>query len=199
MKYQINLVRKLRSEEVQAGHRKFQTLVLITICFGVLALSVFFASLQVLRMMLVLHNEQNKLARIETEYAKYKETRMIVDKSDIELLDKLQNGRIFWTKKLASMAFYLPENYWITDFGYNAALYNVKGYGYISPKQEQLITLDDYLNQLRADSNFCDIFKTTYLNSTIRNDEGGRQRVSFDYSAPGAKPLQLTSTAPQPQ
>lgn len=91
------------------------------------------------------------------------------------------------------MALHLPNQppnpYWITSFGYNRTQFIVKGYGLISPEQEQLITIDDYLNNLRKDSSFSDVFTNCYLNSTVRQDDGVKERVSFDFSAekPGEK------------
>jgi hypothetical protein len=183
MKYSINLVRKMREEEKRAERRRLRTVALCFICFGALCLSVFYSTLQILRMERVLQDERNKLARIEAEFRKYQKTKMIVNKADIELLDRLQNSRIFWTKKLAAMAFHLPDNYWITSFGYRSPSFTVDGYGYISPEQKQLITLDNYLNELRFDSTFADRFIVTYLNSTVRKDEQGKMRVSFDFSS----------------
>ncbi len=183
MKYTINFVRKIREEEKKVEARRLRTLTLSVICFGALCLGIFYSALQIFEMEQTLQDERDKLARIEAEYRKYRATEMIVNKADIELLDYLQNGRIFWTKKLAAMAFHLPDNYWITSFGYGRNLYKVNGYGYISPEQEQLITLDDYLNELRKDSTFNDDFIVTFLNSTVRQDEKGKKRVSFDFSS----------------
>jgi Tfp pilus assembly protein PilN len=134
-----------------------------------------------------LARERAELARIEAEYRRYKATQMIVDKADIELLDQLYSGKIFWTKKLEAMARNLPENYWITMFRYKDGTCNVKGYGYITEEQRQLITIDDYLNLLRQDRGFNDVLKNVHFNLTERNDEPGRERVTFDYSAEGGK------------
>jgi Tfp pilus assembly protein PilN len=183
MKYSINLVRTMRIEERRAEARRVRVLTLSGICFGVLALAVFYTVLDVFMMETTLRDEREKLARIEQEYKRYKETTMIVNKADIELLNQLQSGRIFWTKKLAAMASHLPENYWITDFNFGQSSFDVKGYGYITGDQRQLVTIDDYLNLLRADSTFNDVFTKVYFNSTERTDEGDRERVSFHYSA----------------
>ncbi len=111
-----------------------------------------------------------------------------MNKADIELLDKLQNSRVFWTKKLMVMAHCLPANFWIKRLDYGKKMLTVEGYGYISPQQQQLITLDEYLHALRQDGMFNDVFKSVYLNSTIRNDdEQRRARVSFSYSAAEGK------------
>lgn len=193
MKYEINVIQQLRLNE-KRNQNLSSTMDIIVICsFALLLVSIIYAGSLIMHMRLAIDKEKAELARIEAEYSKYRETRMIVDKGDIELLDKLQTNRIFWTKKLAAMAFHLPNQppnpYWITSFGYNHNTYNVKGYGLISPKQEQLITIDDYLNSLRLDSAFNDVFKYCYLNSTSRADEAAKERVSFDYSAvkPGEK------------
>ncbi|MBN1306860.1 MAG: hypothetical protein JXA18_03015 [Chitinispirillaceae bacterium] len=187
MKYRINLVERIRQQEKQEQVQKSTATLITVLSFVLLFLACTYAASTVLKMRTALEAERRKLDRIEAEYRKYQETRMIVDKADIELLDRLQTGRIFWTKKLAAMAFHLPNRppnpYWITRFSYNKGVLNVKGYGLISPMQEQLITIDDYLNNLRADTAFSDVFGSCHFNSTVLNDEGGRERVSFDYSA----------------
>jgi len=187
MKYQINVIQQLRVKEKRDKTLQSTMNIFIFIAFALLVISGIYTASRILLMQLILEKEQADLARIEAEYSKYKATRMIVDKSDIELLDKLQTGRIFWTKKLAAMAFHLPNQppalYWITSFRYNNNTFNVKGFGFISPHQEQLITIDDYLNNLRNDTTFNDVFTSCYFNSTTRADENSKERVSFDYSA----------------
>ena len=186
MHYTINLVRKVRIDEKKAGKKRLTITVLLICCFGLLLISLLYSALQILRMENTLTEERDKVERIEKEYRQYKATQTIIDKSDIELLDRLQHNRIFWSKKLVATAQYLPENYWITKFGYGKPSFDVEGYGYISKKQEQLITMDDYLNQLRADTTFNDIFRNTYLNLTERQDEKTRERINFRYSAVGS-------------
>ena len=183
MKYAINLIRTLRIEERKTEIKRVRMLSLTTISLAILALALFYSALQVVMMENTLKEEREKLARIESDYKRYQETTMIVNKADIELLNQLQSERIFWTKKLAAMAYHLPENYWITDFGYSQSMFEVKGYGYITESQRQLVTIDDYLNLLRADTTYRDVFKEIYLNSTERKDEEGRERVSFHYSS----------------
>ncbi|MBN1576476.1 MAG: hypothetical protein JW913_07990 [Chitinispirillaceae bacterium] len=187
MKYRINLVEQIRQREKREQVQKSSVTVITVLSFVLLFLAGTYAASNILKMRMALEAERRKLDRIEAEYRKYKETRMIVDKADIELLDQLQTGRIFWTKKLAAMAFHLPNRppnpYWITRFSYDKEVLNVKGYGLISPMQEQLITIDDYLNNLRADTTFSGVFGSCRFNSTTRDDEGYRERVTFDYSA----------------
>jgi len=187
MKYQINVIQQLRQKQKRAQNIQSSINIMVAISIALLIVSMIYTASRIMLMNLTLDAEKNELARIESEYSKYKSTRMIVEKADIELLDKLLTSRIYWTKKLASMALHLPNQppnpYWITSFGFNRTRFNVKGYGLISPEQEQLITIDDYLNSLRNDSTFNDVFKTCYLNSTVRADEGSKERVSFDFSA----------------
>jgi hypothetical protein len=184
IRYTINLVRQLRSEEKKTVELKNRIFTLAVSCSALLGIAILLFIFQILAMESMLTTERRSLARIEFEYSKYKTTRMVIDKTDIERLDSLQSNRIFWTRKLAAMAYYLPENYWIIKFGFDAKTFNVAGYGHISPKQEQLITLDEYLNKLRADTTYTDIFKTTYFNSVIRSDEKDDiNRVSFEYSS----------------
>jgi len=185
VRYNINLIRQLRSEERRASELKDRLFTFGISCFGLIGIATLTFTFQVLSMEAKLTNERQNLARIEQEYSKYKTTRMVIDKADIERLDSLQANRIFWTKKLAAMAVYLPEDYWIIQFGFDGKIYKVSGFGYISPDQEQLITLDDYLNKLRADRNYTDAFKATYFNSVARSDEESnvRNRVSFEYSS----------------
>jgi len=185
VRYNINLIRQLRSEERRASELRDRLFTLGVSCFGLIGIAALTFTFQILSMEAKLTNEKQNLARIEQEYSKYKVTRMVIDKADIERLDSLQGNRIFWTKKLAAMAVYLPEDYWIIHFGFDSKIYKVSGFGYISPDQEQLITLDDYLNKLRADRNYTDVFRSTYFDQVTRSDEDNntRKRVSFEYSS----------------
>jgi hypothetical protein len=183
MNYTINLVRQIRLEEQKLLRQKNRVFILAASCTGILIIACLLLVSQVIAMEAKLNIERQVLARIELEYGKYRSTRMVIDKADIERLDSLQSARIFWTKKLAALAYYLPENYWITSFKFDARLLGVQGNGYISEGQDQLITLDDYLNKLRADSTYNDVFNMTYFNAVNRSDEEGRSRVVFEYSS----------------
>ena len=187
MKYTINLVREIRLAEIKEEAKRVRAFTFSAVCIGILALTFLYSGFKVFEMRNVLVYERDKLQKIETEYHKYKSTKMIVDKSDIELLDRLQNNRIFWTKKLAAMAKHLPANYWITKFLYNNGTYRVYGYGNISKEQEQLVVLNDYLNQLRSDSTYSDVFTSTSFISTKREDGKGRMKVSFEFLSVASK------------
>ena len=187
MKYRINIVEQLRRAEKKERRRRSILTICLMLSLTLLLLSGAFTAHNVIKMQGTLQRERMELRRIEAEYRKYKSTKMIVDKADIEQLDQLQTNRIYWTKKLAAMAFHLPNKppnpYWITSFNFKDNKLNVKGYGFISPRQEQLITIDEYLKELRTDTTFSDVFGTCYLNATSRKDEGNRERVTFDYTA----------------
>lgn len=183
MNYRINLVRQIRLEEQKRLKQKNRIFILAASCTGILLVACLLFVSQLLAMESKLNVERQVLARIELEYGKYRATRMVIDKADIERLDSLQSARVFWTKKLAALAYYLPDNYWITSFKFDGKQLGVQGNGYISSDQEQLITLDDYLNKLRADSTYNDVFKTTYFNSVNRSDEEGKSRVVFEYAS----------------
>jgi hypothetical protein len=183
MKYTINLIRQIRQEEHKALQAKNRVFTLATSCLALMVIAVLVVVSQILAMKNKLSVERQALNRVELEYSKYRATKMVVEKADIERLDSLQSHRIFWTRKLAAMAFHLPNDYWITKFGYDGTAFKVSGYGYISPQQEQLITLDEYLNMLRVDSTYNDVFRGTFFNSVVRADDHGRCRVSFEYSS----------------
>ena len=189
MKFKLNLIREIKAEQEARARRRRVTAWLFSICYSLLILVFIYGVTDIVQMRLLVGDERERLDAVKTEYQRYKATSEIVSKADVELLDRLQNNRIFWTKKLLVMASHLPENYWITDFGYDESQLTVNGYGYISDKQEQLITLHEYLNGLRIEPTFNDVFKPVYLNSTIRKDEKirSRKRVSFSYTGIGGK------------
>jgi hypothetical protein len=179
--YQLNLIRDLREREIRTEKKKRLSVILSLGCFGFFALSVLYSGLTIWQMERVLSQEKDKLERLRVEYQKYAASKLIVDKTDIELLSGLQGKGLFWTRKLAAMAKHLPDNYWITQFEYNNEMLHVKGYGLPNPHQDQLMVLDDYLNRLRGDSTFSDIFTKIYLNQTNRAEDNGR--VGFEFSA----------------
>lgn len=189
MKFRLNLIREIKAEQEAAQKRRRFSANLFAICYSLLAVILIYGITDILTMRLKVAEERKRLENVKAEYQRYKSTTEIVSKADVELLDRLQNNRIFWTKKLLIMARCLPENYWITQFGHDGAALTVNGYGYITDRQEQLITLHAYLDGLRRDPAYNDVFKPTYLNSTIRADETGkgRERVSFSYTGIGGR------------
>jgi len=182
-KYEINLVRAMREQTRVSEIRRTRILGFSVLSFGLLILSLLYSGLQILIMQATLRTESNQVTRIQNEYLKYKQTRMVVSKSDLELLDSLQNSRIYWTNKLAALALHLPDNYWISSITYRPPEFSATGSGYGSAQQEQLVTIERYLNELRADSSYADVFKQTHFVSTSRIDESHQSLVSFEFSS----------------
>ncbi len=186
MKYRANLITEILKEEKVQKAKSLRRIFYSWIAFGVLALVILDASFKVIKMNQLISFEQEKLDRIVAEYETYKATEMTINRMDIELLDNLQNNRIFWTKKLASTARYLPDQYWIEKISFNNK-YEVSGFGYTVPEQQQLMTLDSYLNFLRADTTFNDDFPISFLKAVVRADEDEKgtsiERVLFELSA----------------
>jgi Tfp pilus assembly protein PilN len=186
MKYGINLVEELRNREIR-HHRKAALVTYAIIALaGILTIVILKTVLFLLSVNQDLTSAKTKLTRLQEEYQRYQQTAMSINKEDLELLDRLQHGRIFWTKKLSAMAFPLPSNYWVNSFQYKGNALQVKGFGYVEEEQRQLITLDDYLNILRADSIFNKDMKQVSLIETRRDDvsdSAQRDRVSFEFTA----------------
>lgn len=181
--YRINLVRDLRKKEMREELFRRYTFIGLTTSLALLFLALVYGVITAWNMELVIDAEKKKLLHVRTEYQKYTAARMIVDKSDVELLDNLHGRGILWTKKLAAMANHLPEGYSITGFTYRDGELKVKGYGLPSPRQDQLLVLDGYLKKLRKDSTFSDIFVRLYLNNTERKSSSEGQRILFEFSA----------------
>jgi Tfp pilus assembly protein PilN len=179
--YRINLIRDLRDREVKAEQQQRLAVILGLGCFGFFLISLLYSTLTILQMERVLTNEKEKVGRLQQEYQKYAAAKLIVDKSDIELLNDLQGKGMLWTKKLAAMAKHLPDNYWITGFSFTNNTLNVRGYGYADARQDQLLVLDQYLNRLRNDTTFSDTFSKLQLNVAERREDGSR--VAFEFSA----------------
>ncbi|HLP40242.1 MAG TPA: hypothetical protein VK465_01935 [Fibrobacteria bacterium] len=189
-RYRINLVRSLREKARKEEKQRRDHAMAGAACFVLLALAVTYACLTTLKMERVLAKEKHKLEQVRQEYRKYTVSRTIVDKGDVELLNALQGRGIFWTKKLAALANHLPESYAITGFEYKGGELRVKGRGYASPRQDQLLTLDDYLRRLREDTTFSDVFKELHLNRAERLEDG--TRIGFEFTAinPAGRPAQ---------
>jgi hypothetical protein len=179
--YRLNLIRELRERELKSERRNRLSVILSLGCFGFFVLSLLYSALTIMQMEHVLSAEEEKVNRLKVEYQKYTAAKLIVDKSDIELLNGLQGKGIFWTRKLVALAKHLPENFSITAFSFNNDVLLVKGHGYAGPKQDELLILDNYLNELRADSTFSNTFLKIQLNLVVRGEDASR--VNFDFSA----------------
>jgi len=191
MKYNINLVAEMRAIEKRHNLDHLRGTVVSTILTGILVLVALKWIFGVLSMQQNLQLAQGKLQLLQQEYRRYQATSLSITKEDVELLDRLQHSRIFWSKKLAALASPLPSNYWVDAIAFQSSELRVKGFGYIDTEQKQLLTLDGYLNILRADTVFSKGMPSISLQETRRNDdhegegEATRQRVSFEYSAKG--------------
>jgi Tfp pilus assembly protein PilN len=180
--YRINLIRERREKEKKAENQRNLIASLVLACFGLFIISIAYSGFTIWKMENILASEKAKLTILKQGYQKYKEAKLIVDKSDIELLSGLQGQNIIWTKKLVSIAKFLPDDYWITKFGYSNGELHLSGFGLIPQNQEQLITLEGYLNALRSDTSFADVFKSIRLSSATRTEDGGA-KVRFDILA----------------
>ena len=185
--YRVNLIRELREREKKSEQKRRLAVILSFGCFGFFILSLVYSTLTIIQMEKVLGIEKDKVSYLKQEYQKYKANRLIIGKEDIELLNSLQGKGIFWTKKLAAMASHLPDNYSITAFSFSDNVLKVSGYGIPAPNQSQLLVLDRYLNELRADTNFSNVFTKVYLNSAERQSEDGRVAFGFSAKKAGAK------------
>jgi Tfp pilus assembly protein PilN len=185
MRYTTSMMRAIRNEEKRRESLRIKLLSLSAGSGGIVCLALFYALLQVADMSAQVRQERESLDRVKAEYSRYQAQQASIDQEDIERLNTLQKSGIIWTKKLAAMASHLPENYWITRFGYDGFAFSVQGCGILQTKQDQLITINDYLNALRRDSLFSDAFPAIYLNTTRRFEMNELTKVSFDFSAEG--------------
>jgi Tfp pilus assembly protein PilN len=183
--YRINLIRSIREREKKAERRKRLAFILAAGCFGFFALSTLYSALTIWQMERVITLEKNKLSLLQQEYRKYTATKLIVDKSDVELLGSLQGRGVFWTRTLAAMAKHLPENYWITRFSFQNNELQVAGYGLTGPQQRQLLVLNEYVNGLKQDTSFSNVFRDVRLKTADRSEDGGK--VAFQISATTSK------------
>lgn len=181
--YRLNLIRELRKKEREAERRKRNTALFGVACFVFLALALVYSGVTIWRMERVLRHEQTKLENVQNEYRKYRSTKLIVDKGDLEQLDLLKRKGVFWTKKLSALAKHLPDNYWINRFTFANGELRVSGYGQATSRQDQLLVLDAYLKRLREDSTFSDTFISLQLNVAENRGENPAGMVGFDFSA----------------
>jgi Tfp pilus assembly protein PilN len=179
--YHLNLIRSIREREKKSERRKRLAFILTAGCFGFFALSTLYSALTIWQMESVITQEKDKLSHLKQEYQKYTATKMIVDKSDVELLGSLQGKGVFWTRKLAVMAKDLPDNYWITRFSYQNEVLSIGGFGLAGPQQGQLLVLNDYVNSLKQDTAFADIFKDVRLVKVDRTADGNK--IAFELAA----------------
>jgi len=181
--YRFNLIAQTRAAERKSHKILAINRTMGTVSLAILLMATAFYVWRVISMQMTIETEKKQIQAIENEYQTYQATNIVVSKADVELLDRLQSNRIFWTKHLEAMAKYLPESYWINRFGYKNGVFDVYGFGMITNQQEQLITLDKYLNVLRSDPIMSKVFSQIYFNSVNRSDEESNQQVTFYFSA----------------
>ncbi len=183
MRYMTNMLRLQREREKIGEKVHLRVVTLSVASFGLLALALFYALLRIVPMVAVIHEEESQVSRIKAEYSRYKQTQAIVDREDIVQLVGLTSKGVVWTKKLVALASHLPEGYWITGFEYDGEVLSVNGYGTPRENQDQLLSLNVYLSELKADPLFGNVFKSVYLKSTRAAQGDANKQVSFEFAA----------------
>jgi Tfp pilus assembly protein PilN len=157
--YKLNLIKKLRAEQYKEEQARLRRTILFTIYYGLLVVVFFFYMFYYLGLKEKRDTKIMELKKIERDIQSLEQSSEAITREDLQLLNRLQKDRIFWSKKMVVLASGLPESYWIESLGYRGEKLEVKGRGYISAKQEQLLVLDDYLAVLRNNKEFMQDFR----------------------------------------
>jgi Tfp pilus assembly protein PilN len=183
VRYRTNLIRTLRKEEKKYEQRQRLSRIFVigSLCF--LTIAILYAGLNIWSMNSVLKVETENLNRLKAEFAKYNASKETIEKSDVETLNQLQLSAIFWSRKLATLGQYLPQEYWLKTIHFQSNSLRVTGSSSAAMDQAALLTLQGYLEALVSDSTFKKEFPTVRLsNSTRAANETG---LSFEFEATG--------------
>lgn len=183
MAYQTNMIRAIRYEERKREQQRRRIRMLTFLSVAAIFLSSGYTAWNIYTMEQEIRAEGMELLKLEQEFRQYRKTEATVDKQDVELLNRLQGNRIFWTRKLAALAHHLPQGYHILSLNYGGNELIVTGTGDASSRQDQLIVLNSYMQSLRDDPMFSDVFKNIRLTSSSRSTDSREDAVKFEFVA----------------
>lgn len=188
VRYTTNLIRTLRIEERKAEQLQRLTAILTTGSFAFLGLAILYGVLNFWSMNAVIQVETDNLNHLREEYKKYQATQETVDKGDVELLNQLQTGGIFWSKKLAALGRHLPEGHLLNSIKFEGSNLRVTGMTGPEAGQDDLLVLQRYLQDLEKDPTFNQDFPKLRLTSVLRGKDS-QNGMSFEFLAePPRKP-----------
>jgi hypothetical protein len=177
----------MRLEEARSERRRKALSLLSLASFGLLALSLIYASFQALIIEDTVRVEKAHLNRLMEEFSKYRKSQLTVDKTDLESLDQLRRSRILWSEKIASMRSLMPAGNSL-----NKIIYTTQGGLTITASMpssgdtDPLLTAYEYGQNLAKDSVFALHFSRLRLLKV--QDKGANTEYELTTAQPGARP-----------
>ena len=112
-------------------------------------------------------------------------------KKKLASYDAIVRQQVYLTKLLNGIPRFLPKSAWLSAvrFTNNAGVPSLKmqGYVYLDNQQDEIVEINKFLNDLRADFDFSAYFKKVALNSISKENFGNRNVASFEVTCQGLK------------
>jgi Tfp pilus assembly protein PilN len=94
-------------------------------------------------------NRQNFLDETEKQIASYEKSTDFLSSSDLDLLAKTFNDRIFWAKKLVALSQEIDNKMAITQFSYKNGVLSLYGVTSIEVNQREFDLIDGFITKLK--------------------------------------------------
>ena len=99
-----------------------------------------------------LDNRQDFLRAIKKEIKSYQVSGDFLTRGDLERLAEISSSRIFWTKKLVAFSEKTNDKIAITHFSFKNNVLSLYGITKVDKKQKEFDLIDDFINQLKTNS-----------------------------------------------
>jgi hypothetical protein len=104
----------------------------------------------------MIQTKESKIAEVKLELQKLENTGTKLSKRDIMNLAQLENSRLLWAQKLASMGMEIPRDVALTNVSYEKGYLYVDGVHKVRKDQDPLAEVMHLVDQLKSNATFND-------------------------------------------
>ena len=136
------------------------------------------------RMDLIIESRKDTIEKIikSTEQLK-KEGKINLSKSDIKILNKLENKRMFWAPKLIALSEITPDRMSITGFEYDHKRLKISAISSVDKTQKDFDIVEDFMRRISENEEFNNDFKDIKFESMEKSNAKGNDVLSFAIEA----------------
>jgi Tfp pilus assembly protein PilN len=178
MYFKINL-NKLEDTSLALKKKRAELSLFISLAFLVLLL--FSAALYInIRLSRKENAFEKTIHDLKAQIKQLQESEHFISEAEVYSLNRLNSQRVFWTKKLESLANMVGDKISLTEIKYNRGVLYIRGIAKVKRTQNNFNLVSDFLERIKADKNFTRDFRKIDFRSSSRVNFMEQDLLNFE-------------------
>ena len=177
--FRINLNRQEGFAQREERKRKLRERITLTVVSALLLVMGFLTWQNDHELRMMVQGKEYQLNRIITQIDSLQKEGQNVSKEDVLALARLDDERVLWTKKFASVADRLPEKMAVTGLTLERGTFSINAISQIDPNEREFDKVKELMDQLKATPVFMEDFKDIKFKESKRVKREDQEYLSF--------------------